>query len=419
MVHRYDVAQKHIRNQHAPQKKKLFEKFMHLHQGAYVDVRAPFQVHPRAPNSAAAADTRQQHVDAMKHQSLIQEAHKEILQNDVDCSGDAVMSALLSSRDCMASVEALAASERPISPIEYAVQLIAQSGVWKIEEAYLSALFLIQPLQQAWGQARREGASDGPQKLLELMRAAPPRQLFTHGPGGSGKTYCQTEVVLKVMQRFLGYHGVQAMAAQNSTARLLAKSGVPAQTIHAAGKMNRGQALTAKGLKPNSRKRQQLRKEWLGRGYMLGDEWSMTAPSLHAGVSRRAFHGRCQNLRLDVTAVLEHPFGDIPIQHLMADFLQLNPVRTHALLEAFATTPVPGVPKRTEDEDRDGYALFRHACKNVVLFKGRQRFLDDDLPELLQIMETPGGRRVPDILKEKIIARIQAGAHPIIPIGSH
>jgi hypothetical protein len=92
---------------------------------------------------------------------------------------------------------------------------------------------------------------------------------------------------------------------------------------------------------------------------------------------------------------MEHPFGDVLLQILMGDFLQLSPVKAHTLIEALCRSEVPRVPAKTKDEDRDGYQLFRNAYKNVVIFTGTHRLLDSDLPALLQIMTTPGGRKVP------------------------
>ena len=142
---------------------------------------------------------------------------------------------------------------------------------------------------------------------------------------------------------------------------------------------------------------------------LLVDELSLASPPLFAGISRRAFHGRARSLRLVMDDILDHPFGDVLVQVLMGDFLQLNPVKSHTLIEAFCCTPVPGVPDKTQEEDRDGYSLFRRCCRNVVVFTGTQRFLDDDLPALLDIMRTPGGRVVPDDLKGRILAQVQAG----------
>ena len=150
--------------------------------------------------------------------------------------------------------------------------------------------------------------------------------------------------------------------------------------MHSAGKMTRQQSLTAKKLKPNSRARKALEEEWLSTFFLLADELPTCPPPLLAGLSRRAFHGRARNIGLDSEEALEHPFGHVPIQVCMGDFLQLNPVKNHSLLEAFCTSRVPGVPQKTKDEDRDGYRLFRDLCQNVVMFRGTHRFKDVDLP---------------------------------------
>ena len=113
-----------------------------------------------------------------------------------------------------------------------------------------------------------------------------------------------------------------------------------------------------------------------------------------------------RQLGLDADRIMEHPFGDVFLQALMGDFLQLNPVRAHTLIEALCRSKVPRVPAKTKDEDRDGYQLFRNACRNVVIFNGTHRFLDVDLPALLQIMATPGGRAVPEDLKQIVAADI-------------
>ena len=47
----------------------------------------------------------------------------------------------------------------------------------------------------------------------------------------------------------------------------------------------------------------------------------------------------------------------------------------------------------------------------MILFTGTYRFLDQDLPTLLNIMRTPGGRVVPEELRTRILAQVQAGPH--------
>ena len=105
---------------------------------------------------------------------------------------------------------------------------------------------------------------------------------------------------------------------------------------------------------------------------------------------------------------MEQPFGDVLLQILLGDFLQLNPVQNHTLLEALLpkTMRVPGTPRQTTDEDRDGYNVFRKICENVILFTGTHRFKDEALPQLLEIMRAPGGKPVPQELRRKIKRQI-------------
>ena len=105
-------------------------------------------------------------------------------------------------------VRKLNPEEVPASPIEAAKQLIACSGVWRNKEQYLATLFILQPLENLWQEAIREGvARDLHERgaLRRFLKEIRTRTVFLHGPGGSGKTYCITEVVLKVMRMFLGW----------------------------------------------------------------------------------------------------------------------------------------------------------------------------------------------------------------------
>jgi hypothetical protein len=147
-----------------------------------------------------------------------------------------------------------------------------------------------------------------------------------------------TEVVIKVVRSFLGERGVKALAATNSAARLLR-----GKTMHAAAKMTRQQSLKAKHLKPTSRIRKALELEWSDPFMMIGDEVGVAAPALLAGISRRASHGRARMLNLNLEDIMEHPFGDVTLQVLMGDFMQLMPVRSHSLVEAFCKSSVPGI----------------------------------------------------------------------------
>ena len=88
-----------------------------------------------------------------------------------------------------------------------------------------------------------------------------------------------TEVVNLVVRRFFGEEGVKAIASSNSEARLLA-----GKTMHAAGKMSRGQSLKAKKLKPNSR----AKEHWMPSGTGYSCCWLMRSGKLRRRFSRVA-----------------------------------------------------------------------------------------------------------------------------------
>ena len=324
-------------------KQELFDKFMKQHEQAYQDARRSHAVAPRAPGQSPRADDAQERAAAMRQQAQLQLARAEAETAAGSRGRQFGPHGRVTEPDADGSVRLLSPDDLPPSPIEMATELIARSGVWRSKEQYLATLFLLEPLQQVWERARREGAIDELQRpggVIRFTRDMPMRPVFLHGPGGSGKTHCMTEVVIKVVRHFLGERGAKAIAAQNSAARLLL-----GKTMHAAGKLNRKQSLKAKQLKPSSQKRRALETEWVDPLLLLCDELSLAPPPLLAGVSRRAFHGRARPLRLNADDIMDHPFGDILLQALMGDFLQLNPVKSHTLVEAFATSRVPGVPE--------------------------------------------------------------------------
>ena len=101
------------------------------------------------------------------------------------------------------------------------------------------------------------------------------------------------------------------------------------------------------------------------------------------------------------------------MQTLLGDFLQLNPVKKHTLVESLIDTAVhkvAGVPGETQPLASDGYTIFRQITEHVILLKGTHRFLPSDpLAELLRIMRVPGGEKVPQSLREQVLAQIQYG----------
>ena len=402
-IHRLEEAQRQRRSARSG-KQKLFENFMQAQERSYMEASRPRGLRPQRIGDPASAGTTQDNAAARRRQQELQEARLA-----EETAPRPSLQRRSKQPSAAGEVRKLGPERVPISPMELTTKLIACSGVWRSKEQYLAALFMLEPLEEIWRQALREGCATDlgrPEVLLRFLKETSVRSVFLHGPGGSGKTWCVTEVVLKVVRHFLGEQSVKAIAATNSAARLLR-----GKTMHASGKMKRGQSMKARQLKPNARSLRPLQREWQDAFLLVEDEMGLAPPPLQAGISRRAFHGRAHQLgfRCAEGEELDHPFGDVPIQVGLGDFLQLNTVASHTCMEAVCTSPVPGVPKKTTDEDRDGYKVFRYFLRNVILFRSSHRFLDDDLPMLLEIMRTPGGKRVPSALRAKILAQCQRG----------
>ena len=402
VVHRQEDAKKHMNSKQATAKKDLLQTFMAGHETSY---DAASKAHaPRLCSPVLLVSNPQERKEASRRQKELLEARKPQKQPWAQHSlhqGAGPMALALEPRS-----RPLDEAELPPSPLDFAIQLIATSGVWRSKEQYLATLFMLQPIQELWEKAREQGLQKRLRSVevyASLAADVQSRPVFLHGPGGSGKTFCVTEVVMKVVQKFFGEQAVQAIAAANSAARLLR-----GKTMHAAGKMTRQQSLKSKKLKPTKKAKDALTLEWEAGLLLLGDEIGTAAPPLLAGVSRRASYGRRDLYNLDMLRVMEQPFGNMLLQVMMGDFLQLNPVKSHTLLQALVpdTTRVPGTPRKTTDEDRDGYKIFRHMCQNVILFTGTHRFKDESLPKLLEIMRTRGGLELPSGLRKKIQERI-------------
>ena len=93
----------------------------------------------------------------------------------------------------------------------------------------------------------------------------------------------------------------------------------------------------------------------------IGDESSQMDPELLATVSARAYYGRLPRHMWDTTTLPEHSFGDVLMQILLGDFLQLNPVRTHTLVESLIDTAVhkiAGVPEKKLNSWRETVTPF-------------------------------------------------------------
>lgn len=152
-------------------------------------------------------------------------------------------------------------------------------------------------------------------------------RMFFHGPGGSGKTYMLTQVVLPVYEAYLP-SCARGVAAQNSAARLIRGC-----TFHYLAGLTRNQALAIK--KP-TKQRLALLRRWQRLVLLFMDEISLTPPPLLAVLNASAGWGRQEIAALkDVADFQERPLGDVLCQIMSGDFLQLNPVLNHSLMEAW------------------------------------------------------------------------------------
>ena len=393
----------------------VMKKIKQDHDHIYKKLEDPVMLKPSCPSQTSSGDINSDSKAAFKNQQkIIEEKGREADENARLRQFAVKQQARI--RIDVDEARSLKESEIPLSPFQMAVPLIARAGIWRSKEQYLATIYLLLPVQLLWLNAMYEGTADlmkDPGWLAQQERRKDDdkrvriRRMFTHGPGGSGKTYFLTEVVLPVARHFFGEEGTKAIAAHNSAARLLHGS-----TMHSAGKMRRQQSMKPKMLRPKGTVKKALEKEWSLTACLVADELGLAAPKLVAAVSRRAFHARAPERGYDqrkIELAVEHAFGDVPVQVAAADMMQLNPVRSHSLVEAYCTSKVPGVPATTTEEDQEGYDILKKQFSDVVLFTGSHRFVDKDLPKLLNIMATPGGAKVPNDLRERIMDRFQAG----------
>ena len=313
------------------------------------------------------------------------------------------------------------------SPVLYARELMAkvlpapvasQSASFRIpQDQYHAVLLSLEPLQQLWDFAARTGRLHDFKTvsgLVKLMVDMPDkcimRALF-HGPGGSGKTFCMTNVVIPVYKRYCP-RGIRTAASQNSAARLIGGS-----TFHFMSVLTRGSVMGMR--QPVDKRMRRLMALWSILLMFLVDEVSLTDPQLLAVVNANAGWGRWKPHNLEQNDFVEQTFGNIMLQLLLGDFMQLNPVRAYSLIETFLEGTELVVPRvlayencspeerrRQQDLDRKGFRIFDKLSQNVVLFRGSYRFKPGDpLAELLAIMRKPGGCKLPQKLRDLIESR--------------
>lgn len=120
-------------------------------------------------------------------------------------------------------------------------------------------------------------------------------RIFLRGPGGSGKTYMLTRVILPVYEHFLP-RASKGVAAQNSAARLIAGA-----TLHYMSALTRSQDLSLQ--KPSRARLEALQRRWLHVGLVFVDEISLTPPALLAAMQRNGADTLCRTPSLVVQCV--------------------------------------------------------------------------------------------------------------------
>ena len=242
-------------------------------------------------------------------------------------------------------------------------------------------------------------------------------RIFLHGPGGSGKTYMLTRVILPVYEHFLP-RASKGIAAQNSAARLITGA-----TFHYMAALTRGQDLGLQ--KPTRARRDALRRRWLYVALAFLDEISLTPPSLLAVLDDSAHWGRESLITGsvrggggsvsgggDVDSQFMETLGNILCQMFAGDFLQLNPVLNHSLMEIFGVE-VPRAPtyermdehsrQRKQHIDQKGLDIFGKFLPQTILFRGSHRFkAGDPLATILGNIRQEGFHPLSPELKDLI-----------------
>ena len=87
--------------------------------------------------------------------------------------------------------------------------------------------------------------------------------------------------------------------------------------------------------KPGLQLLRRLEATWNPLAALLMDEISLADPELLAVLNDSAGWGRMQAYGLASSSFVQNTFGNIMLQVMLGDFLQLNPVKSHSLLGCF------------------------------------------------------------------------------------
>ncbi|CAL1152198.1 unnamed protein product [Cladocopium goreaui] len=227
MVHRRNVG-----SGRASASTKRSEEFLRQYGGKYLDMKESRPC-ARAPDTDVQRRATFNVVAGLKAQKFLQESRKEKDEKLMDASKDEFLPGNASLLEVPVSM-APETEVLVLSPADMALRLLQQrlptrqaDGTYQISpDQYKACVLAIAPLQKLWVKAGEHdlqhcfGARGRLRELLALVTPDMIARIFLHGPGGSGKTYMLTRVMLPVYEHFLP-KASKGIAAQNSAARLI------------------------------------------------------------------------------------------------------------------------------------------------------------------------------------------------------
>jgi len=226
----------------------------------------------------------------------------------------------------------------------------------------------------------------------------PTKRMLLLGAGGSGKTHVTTKFIVPLCEKVFSEAGVVTIAPSNAQAKTI--GGI---TAHSAGGLKAAGTFPQAKLGLNGDLKKRLQKTWDPARVLICEESSMVSCELYQAVAYRATLAREKEHNLNKKHWDEpgQEFGAMPLIIHLGDFLQLRP-REMGLSDSdervekiWQTRKYP--PSRAAQRGRH---MFQR-IKNVHILQGGKRFVDDDLPMLLNCMRA--GRPIPEELWKKVL----------------
>jgi len=207
--------------------------------------------------------------------------------------------------------------------------------------------------------------------------------ILMDGGGGCGKTTLAVEIILPLLETYYHPEGVLRRAPSNKPARLIG-----GRTMHSGQGLTPENSMRTAALALNPQSRQKLGLTHADAGVLYIDESSQLQGELNHAAALRTTYAReskyPQINRNNYSSPLER-FGRMPFLIYSQDHLQLPPVPAKGSMMATL--------EGTSDEHKVGAKIFRNV-EHVFEFQTAMRFTDETLIQILQVMRTPGGKKL-------------------------